>query len=156
MRSQLVALLFLAATSANAAGPGAKDLLGEWEAARAPDGDRLLVRLMEKGRAEVVAEYNFQLPGEIAMRRGRSTTFATWKLRGRELTLAYSKVRDRLHYSQRLPLSVIGMEGTAPALEPVGMPDAKSRLGSAILWRAPHEYRLKAPEAAADGTTNNR
>ena len=77
MSARVPALLFLLAFCTQALAVGAGDLLGTWEAARSPEGERVYVRLMEKGRAEVVAEYDFQLPGQ-PVRRGRSTTFAKW------------------------------------------------------------------------------
>jgi hypothetical protein len=122
-----------------------KDLLGTWEAARPASGDRLYVRLQDKGRAEVIAEYDFQLPGQPT-RRGRSTTMAKWTLKGSELTLSYAKVRDRLRYNPKLPLTQIGQPGSAPALEQIGQTAENSRLRGAVLWKAPHEFRLKAQE----------
>jgi hypothetical protein len=145
----LFAHLLLFAGCGSAVAAGAKGLLGTWEAARSPQGERLYVRLMHKGKAEVVAEYDFQLPGQSATRRGRSTTFASWTAKGDEVTIAYAKVRDRLRYRRKLSLAGIGLEGAAPALQPVGAPDAKSRLGGVTLWRAPHDYQLKAPAHAA-------
>lgn len=125
-----------------------KDLLGTWETARPPSGDRLYVRLQDKGRAEVIAEYDFQLPGQPT-RRGRSTTMATWTLKGSELTLSYAKVRDRLRYNPKLPLTQIGQAGSAPALEQIGQAAENSRLRGVVLWKAPHDFRLKPSEAAA-------
>lgn len=142
MSARFTAVLFLCALCTDALAVGAKELLGTWEAARSPEGERVYLRLMAKGKAEVVAEYDFQLPGQ-PVRRGRSTTFATWTVKGSELTLAYAKVRDRLRYEQKAPLSRIGLAGHAPALAQVGKADTNSRLRGAILWKAPHEYQLK-------------
>ena len=75
-------VLALLAWRASALAVTGKDLLGTWEAARSPGGDRLYVRLQDKGKAEVVAEYDFQLPGQPT-RRGRSTTMAKWTREGR-------------------------------------------------------------------------
>jgi hypothetical protein len=149
MTARVLAALALFAWCANALAVGAKDLLGTWEAARSPSGDRLYVRLQAKGKAEVVAEYDFQLPGQPT-RRGRSTTMAKWAVKGSELTLTYAKVRDRLRYNPKVPLAQIGQQGSAPALAQVGEADAHSRLRGAILWRAPHDYRLKGSEPAAE------
>ena len=142
-------VLALLAWSDSALAVTGKDLLGTWEAARSSGGDRLYIRLQDKGKAEVVAEYDFQLPGQPT-RRGRSTTMAKWAVKGDELTLSYAKVRDRLRYNPKLPLAQVGQAGNAPALEQVGQADANSRLRGAILWRAPHDYRLKAAESTAE------
>ncbi len=149
MTARVFGVLALLAWCVNALAVGSKDLVGTWEAARSPAGDRLYVRLQEKGKAEVVAEYDFQLPGQ-STRRGRSTTTAKWTVKGSELTLTYAKVRDRLRYNPKVPLAQIGQPGSAPALEQVGQVDANSRLRGAVLWRAPHDYRLKGPEPVAE------
>jgi hypothetical protein len=52
MSVRLTALLFFSAFCADALAVGAKDLLGTWEAARSPEGERVSVRLMEKGKAD--------------------------------------------------------------------------------------------------------
>jgi hypothetical protein len=145
--ARFTVLLFLCALGADALAVGTKDLLGMWEAARSPEGERVYLRLMEKGKAEVVAEYDFQLPGQ-PVRRGRSTTFAKWTVKGSELTLSYAKVRDRLRYNQKAPLSQIGLTGRAPALAQVGKADTNSRLRGVVLWKAPHDYQLKADTQA--------
>lgn len=149
MTARVLAVLALLAWGTNALAVSSKDLLGTWEAARSPAGDRLYLRLQDKGKAEVVAEYDFQLPGQPT-RRGRSTTMAKWTVKGGELTLTYAKVRDRLRYNPKVPLAQIGQPGSAPALEQVGQADTNSRLRGAILWRAPHDYRLRGPEPAAE------
>jgi hypothetical protein len=149
MTARIFALLALLAWSANALAVSGKELLGTWEAARSSSGDRLYVHLQEKGKAEVVAEYDFQLPGQPT-RRGRSTTMAKWTVKGSELTLTYAKVRDRLRYNPKMPLTQIGQPGRAPALEQIGPADANSRLRGAVLWRGPHEYRLKGPDPVAE------
>ena len=149
MTARVFGVLALLAWCVNALAVGSKDLLGTWEAARSPAGDRLYVRLQEKGKAEVVAEYDFQLPGQPT-RRGRSTTVAKWSVKGGELTLTYAKVQDRLRYNPKVPLAQIGQPGSAPALEQVGQADTNSRLRGAVLWRAPHDYRLKGLEPVAE------
>jgi hypothetical protein len=98
-------LLLLFAWCAGAGAVEVGDLLGTWEAARSPDGERLYVRLMKKGKAELTAEYDFQLPGQSGVRRGRSTTFASWTVKGGEVTVSYAKVRDRLRYRRSLSLA---------------------------------------------------
>jgi len=149
MPTRVLVVVALLAWSVNVLAVSGKELLGTWEAARSPSGDRLYVHLQEKGKAEVVAEYDFQLPGQPA-RRGRSTTIAKWTVKGNELILTYAKVRDRLLYNPKMPLAQIGQQGAAPGLEQVGQADANSRLRGAVLWRAPHDYRLKEPEPVAE------
>jgi hypothetical protein len=119
-----------------------------WEAARTVEDERTYVRFLPTGRAEIISEYDFQLPGQPGKRRGRATTYGKWVLKGNDLTVTYADVRDRLRYSDAAPLAEIGLQGSAPGLKPVGKPAQKSRL-RATLWKAPHEYRLKAPEAGA-------
>jgi hypothetical protein len=46
-------------------------------------------------------------------------------------------------------LSPVGVSGSAPALKPVGKPAANSKIGTAILWKGPHEYRVKGADEAA-------
>ena len=67
-------------------------------------------------------------------------------MQGNEVVVTYAKVRDRLRYVAKLSLSEVGATGNAPALKPVGEADPKSRIGAAILWKAPHEFKLKPPE----------
>jgi hypothetical protein len=149
MTARIFAVLALLAWSANALAVSGKELLGTWEAARSPSGERLYVHLQEKDKAEVVAEYDFQLPGQPT-RRGRSTTMAKWTVKGSELILTYAKVQDRLRYNPKMPLAQIGQQGRAPALAQIGPADANSRLRGAVLWRAPHDYRLKEPDPVAE------
>jgi len=146
---RILALLALLAWGGSALAVTGKALLGTWEAARTAEGDRLYILLKDKGNAEVVAEYDFQLPGQPT-RRGRSTTMAKWTLKGDELTLTYAKVRDRLRYKPNMSLAQVGRQGSAAALEQVGQVDANSRLRGATLWRAPHDFRLKPAEPAAE------
>jgi hypothetical protein len=153
MTSRILAMLFALALAAPAAAVGPRNLLGTWEAARSPDDERLYVHLKEKGRAEIVAEYDFTLPGVPGKRRGRSTTFGKWSVKGDDVVISYAKVRDRLRYSDRVPLTEIGLNGTSAALKSTGKADPRSRIRGATLWKAPHEYKLKAPEGAqAAGT----
>jgi hypothetical protein len=142
MNARFTVLLCLLALGwpAYAVSPAA--LLGTWEAARTPEDERMYLRLMEKGKAEIIAEYDFELPGQPGKRRGRSTTFAKWTVKGDDVTISYAKVRDRLRYREALSLSEIGLEGKSAGLKPTGKPDPKSRI-HATLWKAPHEYRLK-------------
>ena len=149
MTARGLAFLALLAWCTGALGVETKDLIGTWEAARSASGDRLYLNLQAKGQAEVIAEYDFQLPGQPS-RRGRSTTMAKWSLKGSELILTYAKVKDRLRYNPKSPLSQIGLSGSAPALEQVGQADANSRLRGAVLWRGPHAYQLEARDPVAE------
>jgi len=148
MKHTLAALVLLAtigtAPPALAASPV---LTGSWEAARTPDDERLYLVLKVMGKAEIVAEYDLAIPGQGA-HRSRSTTFGTWALKDGEVIVTYARVKDRLRFVGAEPLKAVGLSGTAPALRPVGEPDPKSRIGNAILWRAPHDYRLKAAETS--------
>jgi hypothetical protein len=146
-RSLLLIGLLLAAVPAWAIKVEAL-MASTWEAARTVEDERTYVRFLTMGRAEIVSEYDFQLPGQPGKRRGRATTYGKWVLKGNDVTVSYADVRDRLRYTDAAPLAEIGLRGSAPGLKPVGKPAQKSRL-KATLWKAPHEYRLKAPEAAA-------
>ena len=148
MNARFAVLLSLFALCGPAYAVGASALLGTWEAARTAEDERMYVRLMEKGKAEIVAEYDFELPGQPGKRRGRSTTFAKWRVTGDDVTISYAKVRDRLRYSSAHPLSEIGLEGKSAGLKPAGKVDPKSRI-RAILWKTPHDYRMKYEDAAA-------
>lgn len=141
----VAAALFLSAGAASAA----PVLTGSWEAAQGADGERLYLVLEDKGRAKIVEEYNFELPGQPGKRHGRSTTFAHWRMKGKDVVLNYAKRDERLRYADALSLDAVGRTGTAPALRVEGTPDAQSRIRSAVLWRAPHDYRRPAPAAAA-------
>jgi hypothetical protein len=90
MTSRVLALLFLLALAASADAVGSRSLLGTWEAARSPDDERLYVHLKDNGRAEIVAEYDFTLPGVPGKRRGRSTTFGKWSVNGDDVVISYS------------------------------------------------------------------
>lgn len=146
------AALFLSGLAAPASAVGTAALLGTWEAARTPDDERLYLTLKDKGKVEVIAEYDFTLPGMPGKRRGRSTTFGKWSVKGDAVTITYAKVRDRLRYSDKLPLAEIGLTGSAVGLKPTGTIDPQSRIRSAILWKAPHEYKLKPTEGSAAST----
>jgi hypothetical protein len=52
-----------------------------------------------------------------------------------------------------MPLSEIGLMGSAPGLKAAGKVDPKSRIGTTILWKAPHEYKMK-PEQSPLGEKN--
>jgi hypothetical protein len=118
-----------------------------WEAARTPDDERTYIRFLPMNKAQIVSEYDFQLPGQPGKRRGRATTFGKWTLKGNEVTVSYADVHDRLRYSDKVSLAAVGLPGSAPGLAPVGQPAQKSRL-RATLWKAPHDYKLKAPATA--------
>jgi hypothetical protein len=152
MKQTFAAILLLVAgvlwSSSDAAPP---KLTGSWEAARTPDDERLYLVLKDMGKAEIVGEYDFTLPGQPGKRRGRSTTFGHWTVEGDQITVTYSKFTDHMRYVEQEPLTAIGLSGSAPALKPVGKRDPKSKLGTAVLWKAPHEYRVKAPESAVPG-----
>jgi len=139
-------VMSLAAVPPAAAAP--PSLTGSWEAARTPDDERLVLTLKDMGKAEIVSEYDLGIPGQ-GKRRGRSTSFATWTLKGDDVIVTYAQIKDRLRYVAAESLSGIGLTGTAPALKPVGKPNPKSRIGTAILWKAPHDYRLQAPQTEA-------
>jgi hypothetical protein len=121
-----------------------------WEAARTPDNERTYIRFLAMNKAEIVSEYDFQLPGQAGTRRGRATTFGKWSLKGDEITVTYAEIRDRLRYSSKASLAAVGGQGSAPALTPVGKPAERSRL-RATLWKAPHDYKL--PAAAPAGAS---
>ncbi|MEO8629095.1 MAG: hypothetical protein ABI612_13475 [Betaproteobacteria bacterium] len=143
---RLAATLFLigACVGANAAAAAQVKPVGTWEAARTEDEERMFVILKDMGKVEIVAEYDFSLPGQPGKRRGRSTSFGKWTMQGNDVIIAYSTVKDRLRYQPREPLAVLGLAGAAPALKPIGTPDPKSKIGALILWKAPHEYHVKA------------
>jgi hypothetical protein len=149
MKQTFLAILLLAAgvlsSPADAAPP---KLTGSWEAARTPDDERLYLVLKDMGKAEIIGEYDFTLPGQSGKRRGKSTTFGHWSVDGDQITVTYSKFVDRLRYVEKESLSALGLTGSAPALTPMGKRDPKSKLGTAILWKAPHDYRVRAPESA--------
>lgn len=150
MKSPIAAALLCAAFAAPVHAVKPEALIGTWETARSSDDERTYVRLLEKGKAQIVAEYDFQLPNMPGKRRGRSTTFGKWSVKGDDVLVIYAKVHDRLHYSDRLPLAEVGLDGVAAGLKPVGKADANSRIQK-TLWKAPHDYKLKGQEAAAGG-----
>ena len=145
MKSSFIAVLLLLATGAVSAAP--PKLTGSWDAARTPEDERVSLVLKDMGKAEIVSEYDITLPGQ-GRRHGRSTSFGTWAVKGNDVLVTYSKITDRLRYSDRVSLSAVGQTGVAPALKPVGKPPAYSKIGTAILWKGPHEYRIKAAPAA--------
>ncbi len=144
----VIAFVLAAAAGPAAAAVSTASLIGTWEAARTADDERLYVRLLDKGKAEIVAEYDFELPGAPGKRRGRSTTYGKWTVKGDDVLITYAQVKDKLRYSDKLPLSEIGLEGASPALKPAGKLDAKSKI-RATLWKTPHEYKLKPAPAPA-------
>jgi hypothetical protein len=147
MKRTFAALVLLCAGGVvPAAGAGQPAVAGTWEAARAPNDERLYIVLSDKGKAEVVEEYELPVPGK--KQRARSSTFGTWVRKGNEIVVTYGNVMDRLRYVAREPLATIGLTGSAPALRPVGKPDARSKVGSEVLWKAPHDYHAKPDESA--------
>jgi len=144
----LAALAGLLVASSPQGWAGARTLDGEYESARTPDDEFIRLTLRPDGKAMIVAENNFQIPGDAAKRRGRTTSYGKWTRKGETVTVRYSKVTDRLKFDTATPLARIGLPGTAPALSPVGKADARSRLGTATLWRLPHSYRLPEQPAA--------
>jgi hypothetical protein len=137
-------LLFGVGALVPALGAGQPSIAGIWEAAHPDNDDRLYIVLGDRGKVQIVAEYELPTPGK---QRGRSTTFGTWARKGSEIVITYGDVTDRLRYVPRESLSAVGLSGTAPALKPIGKADAKSKLGSEVLWKAPHAYHVKAGEA---------
>lgn len=123
-------------------------IAGEYESARTADDEFVRLTLKAGGKAIIVAENNFQIPGDPEKRRGRTTSYAKWSRKGEIVTLRYSKITDRLRYDAATPLKPIGLGGAAPALTPIGKTDAQSRLRKLILWRSPHTYRLVEPVGA--------
>ena len=147
MKQTFAALVLLCACAVvPAAGAGQPAVAGTWEAARALNQERLYIVLSDKGKAEVVEEYELPVPGK--QQRVRSSTFGTWVRKGNEIVVTYGNVMDRLRYMARAPLATIGLTGSAPALKPVGKPDARSKVGSEVLWKAPHDYHVKPDESA--------
>ncbi len=122
--------------------------VGTYETARGEGGDRLYLSLDAGGRAKIIEEYDFQIPGRPGKRHGRSTTFAKWKQKGADLILTYAKRDERLAYSERMSLKELELPGTAAALKARGPADAKSRIGLNTLWRAPHDYKRPVKAAA--------
>ena len=130
-------------------------LKGSWEAARGANDERLYVVLGEDGRAEIVTEYAVSLSGAPDKRRVQTTTFGKWTQKGGDVVINYANtnIKDRLRYVAREPLAAVGLSGSAPALKPVGTVNARSQIGSEVLWKAPHDYRAKAStggDASAD------
>ena len=147
MKQTFAALVLLCAGAVvPAAGAGQPAVAGTWEAARALNDERLYIVLSDKGKAEVVEEYELPLPGK--KQRVRSSTFGTWVRKGNEIVVTYGNVMDRLRYVAREPLATIGLTGSVPALKPVGKPDARSKVGSEVLWKAPHDYHVKPDDSA--------
>jgi len=130
-------------------------LSGSWEAARGANDERLYLVLSSDGKAEIVTEYEVSLPGAPDKRRVRTSTFGKWTHKGGDVVISYANtnIKDRLRYIAREPLAAVGVSGSAPALKAVGTANARSQIGSEVLWKAPHEYRAKAStdgDASAD------
>ena len=147
MKQIFAALLLLGAgallPAAGAAQPG---VTGAWEAARTADDERRYIVLGETGKAEVVEEYLLPMRSN---QRTRSSTFGKWTRKGNDVLVTYGNITDRLRYVAREPLAAVGLNGSAPALKPVGKPNVRSKIGSDVLWKAPHEYRMKADSTEA-------
>lgn len=155
MKQTFAALILLGAgVLVPAAGAGQPAINGTWEAARTVTDERLYIVLGDGGKAEVVEEYELPIPGK--KQRTRSSTFGKWVRKGNEIVVTYGNIRDRLRYVAREPLAAVGLTGRAPALRPLGKPDARSKIGSEVLWKAPHDYHMKpaegtqAPESAPE------
>jgi len=150
MKRIFAAVLLLAVSVVTpAVSAGVPAIAGTWEAARAPNGDRLFIVLGEKGKAEIVEEY--QLP-QRGKQRMRTSTYGKWVRKGNDVLLTYADITDRLRYVAREPLAAVGLIGNAPALRPAGKPDARSRIGAEVLWKAPHDYHMKGGEEAPVST----
>src|SRR5689334_20887167 len=105
MKTTFIAVvLLLGAAVAYAAPP---KLTGSWEAARSGDDDHVSLVLKDMGKAEIINEYDISLPGQ-GKRRGRSTSFGTWSVKGGDVVVTYSKISDRLRYSDHVSLSAVG------------------------------------------------
>ena len=124
-------------------------LVGGYESARTSDDEFVRVTLEGKGRAVIVEEHNFQIPGDPAKRRGRTTTYGKWSRKGNSITLTYARIKDRLRYDAALSLQPLGQSGTAAALTPIKPVDGNSRLKNLILWRLPHAYRQPAQDGGS-------
>jgi hypothetical protein len=146
-----VVLWLVAAVAANGAIADTPRLTGTWEAARTPDDERVYLVLKDLGKAEIVAEYDFTLPGQTGKKRGKSTTFGKWTVQAGEVIVSYAKIKDRLRYAGNEPLAALGLSGSAPALKPVGKANPKSKIGTLVLWKGPHDFKVKenAPPPAS-------
>lgn len=120
---------------------------GEYASALSVDDERVQIRLLSKGKAQIIAEHNFLMPGDETRRRGRTTSYAKWSQKGDIVTLTYSRVTDRLRYNAKTPLAALGLQGSAPGLAIVKPIHSKSRLRIGTFWKAPHDYRMKASES---------
>ncbi len=118
---------------------------GEYATARTADDERVQLMLLTGGKAQIIAEHNFQIPGDEGKRRGRTTSYGKWSQKGDVVTLTYSRIKDRLRFDSKTSLAKIGLAGVAPALTQFKPVHTNSRLKGATLWKAPHDYRLKAP-----------
>jgi len=136
-------LLFGASALAPLVASGAPSIAGTWEAAHQDNNERLYIVLRDGGKGEIVTEYDVPMPGK---QRLRSVTYAKWTRKGNDVAISYAEVTDHLRYIPREPLSAVGLNGTAPALRPTGKINARSKIGSEVLWKAPHDYHLKAGE----------
>ena len=151
---QIFAVLLLLGAGAlpSVAAPAQPQVSGSWEAARTANDERLYVVLGKEGKAEIVTEYDIPLPGGPGKRRVRSSMFAKWTRQSNDVVITYANIKDRLRYVARQPLSALGLNGSAPALKPVGKADARSQIGSQLLWKAPHEYRVKTSQTTQPPT----
>ena len=74
---------------------GEPAIAGAWEAARTTSGERLYIVLGDKGKAEVVEEYELSPQGK---QRARSSTYGKWVRKGNDVVVTYANVTDRLRY----------------------------------------------------------
>jgi hypothetical protein len=149
MKQMFAVVLLLGAGALSSVAVSAQPQVGgSWEAARSANDERLYVVLGEEGKAEIVTEYYIPLPGPPGKQLVRSSTFAKWMHKGNDVVITYASIKDRLRYVAHQPLTALGLSGNAPALKPVGKTNARSQIGSEVLWKAPHQYRVKASENA--------
>jgi len=146
MKQLIGALVLLGAMATPSIAAAAQpQLTGSWEAARGPNNERLYLVLGGDGKVEIVTEYEVSLPGAPDKRRVQTSTFGKWTQKGGDVTISYANtnIKDHLRYVPREPLAAVGLSGSSPALKPVGTANDRSQIGSEVLWRAPHEYRVK-------------
>lgn len=125
----------------------AADIPGNFDSARTPDDERIQLRLLSEGKAQIIAEHNFLMPGDESRRRGRTTSYGKWTRKGDVVTLTYTNIQDRLRYSAHTSLASVGLAGGAPGLVPIKPVSPKSRLKGVILWKSPHDYKIKGADA---------
>ena len=60
-------------------------------------------------------------------RHGRSTSFGKWALKGNDVLVTYSKITDRLRYSDRESLSAVGQTGERAGAQAGGQADREQQ-----------------------------